>query len=69
MWSKSEIKGKGKQVKGSIKDKIGEVTNNPRLEARGKADRLEGQVQQKVGKARRRVGEVFLKARKGMSGR
>lgn len=69
MWNKSEIKGKGKQIKGSIKDKVGEVTNNPQLEARGKAERLEGQVQQKVGKARRKVGEVLVRARKGMNGR
>jgi uncharacterized protein YjbJ (UPF0337 family) len=33
MGNKDEVKGKAKQIKGAIKDKIGEVTNNPRLEA------------------------------------
>ena len=54
MRNKDEVKGKGKQIKGAIKDKIGEVTNNPRLEAEGEAERLQGQVQETVGKGRRK---------------
>jgi uncharacterized protein YjbJ (UPF0337 family) len=52
MWNKAEIKGKGKQIKGAIKSKVGEVTNNPSLEAEGEAERREGKVQEKIGKVR-----------------
>ena len=36
MRNKAEIKGKAKQIKGAIKAKVGEVTNNPSLEAEEK---------------------------------
>ena len=39
MWNKDEIKGKGKEVKGTIKDKVGELTDNPTLEEEGEEDR------------------------------
>ena len=58
MRSKEEVKGRAKQIKGAIKTKVGEVTNNPRLEAEGKSDRLRGKIQEKVGKGRRKVGEA-----------
>jgi uncharacterized protein YjbJ (UPF0337 family) len=61
MWNKDEIRGKGKQITGAIKDKVGEVTNNPRLEAEGEAEGREGEVQQKIGKGRRKVGEAVEK--------
>jgi len=67
MWNKAEIKGK--QIKGAIKDKVGEVTNNPRLEAEGEAERREGKVQEKVGKVRRKVGKVVAKAGKALGGK
>jgi uncharacterized protein YjbJ (UPF0337 family) len=69
MWNKSEIKGKGKQIKGAIKVKVGEVTNNPNLEAEGEAERREGKVQEKVGKVRRKVGKVVVKAGKALGGK
>jgi len=69
MWNKDEIKGKGKQISGAIKDKVGEVTNNPRLEAEGEAERLEGKVQQKVGKGRRKVGKVIARAGNVLAGK
>jgi len=69
MRNKDEVKGKGKQIKGAIKDKIGEVTNNPRLEAEGEAERLQGQVQEKVGKGRRKVGKAVAKVRRTLAGK
>jgi uncharacterized protein YjbJ (UPF0337 family) len=66
MWNKSEIKGK--QIKGAIKEKVGEVTNNPNLEAEGETERREGKVQEKVGKVRRKVREVVVKAGKALGG-
>ena len=69
MRNKDEVKGKAKQIKGAIKDKVGEVTNNPSLEAEGEAERLEGKVQEKIGKARRKVREVVVKAGKALGGK
>ena len=64
MWNKDEIKGKGKQIEGAIKDKAGKLIGNPNLEAKGKAERVAGKVQEKVGKARRKTGEAVVKAAK-----
>jgi uncharacterized protein YjbJ (UPF0337 family) len=69
MRSKDEVKGKAKQIKGAIKDKIGEVTNNPRLEAEGEAERLQGQVQETVAKGRRKVGKAVVKVRRTLAGK
>jgi uncharacterized protein YjbJ (UPF0337 family) len=35
-------------MKGAIKEKIGQATNNPDLEAEGKAEKVGGKVQKKV---------------------
>jgi uncharacterized protein YjbJ (UPF0337 family) len=64
MWNKTEIKGKGKQIEGAIKDKAGKLIGNPKLEAKGKAERLAGKVQEKVGKARRKTAEAVQKVGK-----
>jgi uncharacterized protein YjbJ (UPF0337 family) len=54
-----ELKGKGKQVAGAAKEKIGKLAGNPGLQDRGSEERFEGKVQEKVGKARRKVGEAI----------
>jgi uncharacterized protein YjbJ (UPF0337 family) len=46
---KDEIKGAGKDVKGSIKEAAGRATGDERLEAEGATDRVEGKVQKGVG--------------------
>lgn len=59
MWNEDEVDGKGKEIKGNIKEKVGQVTGNRNLEGEGQADQVEGKVQKNVGKARRKVGEVI----------
>jgi uncharacterized protein YjbJ (UPF0337 family) len=59
MRYEQELKGKGKQVKGAAKEKLGEVVGNRDLQERGSAERSEGKVQETVGKARRKVGEAI----------
>ena len=54
MWNKAEIKGKGKQIEGAIKDKAGKLIRNPKLQAKGKAERVAGKIQANVGKARQK---------------
>lgn len=46
---KDEAKGAGKQVKGAVKDAVGGLTGNEKLQAEGKLDKAEGKLQQKVG--------------------
>ena len=43
------IKGKLHEMKGKAKEKAGQVTNNPKLEAEGQAERFVGKFQKKVG--------------------
>lgn len=58
MRYEDELKGKGKQVKGAAKEKLGKLAGNPDLQERGSQERFEGKVQEKFGKARRKVGEA-----------
>ncbi len=62
MCNKDEIRGKGKQAAGSVKDKVGEWTEDPDLEAEGEAQRSEGEAQEKFGEGRRKVGEKIREA-------
>jgi uncharacterized protein YjbJ (UPF0337 family) len=55
--TKDEIKGTFHEVKGEIKKKVGQVTNNPDLEAEGKAEHQAGKVEKKVGQ----IKKVFEK--------
>jgi len=47
--TEDKLKGKAHEVKGAVKEKIGQGTNNPDLEAEGKGEKLAGKVQKKVG--------------------
>jgi len=49
--------GKIHEVKGTIKEKVGELTRNPDLEADGRAEKNGGKVQNWVGKVEKAVGE------------
>ena len=69
MWNKDEIKGKGKQISGAIKDKAGELIKDPKVEAKGKAERTAGKLQVKSGKSRRKTGEAVQKAGKTIAGK
>ena len=48
-----QIKGTLHEVKGKAKETVGNVTNNPNLEAEGTAEKLAGKVQKKVGQIER----------------
>jgi uncharacterized protein YjbJ (UPF0337 family) len=69
MWNKDEVKGKGKQIEGTIKNKAGKLTDNPKLEAKGEAERVAGKLQEKSGKARRKTGEAVQKVGKSIAGK
>jgi len=57
--NKDELEGKWEQTKGAVKDKVGEITNDPELESEGEAQRAGGDIQETYGKAKRKVGETI----------
>lgn len=58
MKYEDEVKGKGKQVTGAVKEELGKLTGDRNLEDSGTADRVEGDVQEGFGKAKRKIGEA-----------
>ena len=55
--AKDKLEGKFHEMKGKVKEKAGQVTNNPDLESEGKSENLAGKIQKKVGQ----IKEVFDK--------
>ncbi len=55
--TEDKIKGHFHEVKGKVKETVGQVTNNPKLERKGKSENVAGQFQKKVGQ----IEEVFEK--------
>jgi uncharacterized protein YjbJ (UPF0337 family) len=53
--NRDEIKGKAEKAKGYVKDKAGELLNDPELEAEGEIERASGAVRESVGRARRKA--------------
>ncbi len=47
--NKDRIAGAAKEIKGSVKETVGKVTGDAKLEADGKADKVEGKIQNAVG--------------------
>ena len=47
--TKDQIEGDFHKLKGGVKEKAGQVTNNPDLETKGQTEKLAGKVQKKVG--------------------
>lgn len=57
--NKDELDGKVDQVKGRVKQGVGDMTNNERLHDEGVADEAAGDVQEGFGRGRRKVGEAI----------
>ncbi len=55
--AKDKLEGKAHELKGAVKEKLGQATNNPDLEDEGTAEKVGGKVQKKVGD----VEKVFEK--------
>jgi len=52
-----QVEGKFHEVKGKVKEKIGQLTNDPDLEDEGIAEEVAGKVQNKVGQLKKVVGK------------
>lgn len=57
--NKDELDGKVEQVKGRVKQGVGDMTDNERLHDEGVADEAAGEVQEGFGRGRRKVGEAI----------
>ena len=55
--TKDQIKGTLHEAIGEVKQKVGQVTNDPNLAAEGENETLEGTIQKKVGQ----IKKVFEK--------
>jgi uncharacterized protein YjbJ (UPF0337 family) len=55
--TKDKVDGNFHELKGKVKEKVGQVTNDPNLESKGRSEKLAGKVQKKTGE----VEKVFEK--------
>lgn len=55
--TKDQLEGKLHEVKGAVKEKAGQITDNPKLTLEGEAEKLAGKLQGKLGQ----VEKVFEK--------
>jgi uncharacterized protein YjbJ (UPF0337 family) len=46
---KDRVKGSANQAKGTIKEALGEITGDAKLQGEGKADKVKGKVQNAIG--------------------
>lgn len=58
MPNKDEIAGKIDQLKGKVKQAVGDATNDPQLHDEGVADEAGGELREGYGKVRSKVGEA-----------
>jgi len=57
--SKQEIRGKAKKAKGKVKEAVGILAGDKKMERKGSVERAEGAIEEGLGAARRKVGEVL----------
>jgi uncharacterized protein YjbJ (UPF0337 family) len=55
--TENEIAGKVHEVKGTIKEKVGQLTNDPDLEGEGQGEKIGGKVQKKIGQMENVLGK------------
>ncbi len=56
---KDRVAGSAKQVKGAVKQAVGKVFGDSKLESEGKADKIEGKVQNAIGGVKDAVKDVL----------
>jgi uncharacterized protein YjbJ (UPF0337 family) len=55
--TENKVAGKVHEVKGKVKEKAGQLTNNPELEAEGQDEKIRGKVQKKIGQVEKVLGK------------
>jgi uncharacterized protein YjbJ (UPF0337 family) len=54
---KDKAEGTFRETKGKAKEMAGKITDNPKLEAKGKAENIVGKVQEKIGQVKKVLGK------------
>ena len=57
--NKDEVKGKFREAKGTVKEKVGRAVNDPEMIQDAQNEKSAGRAQETVGKARRKVGDAI----------
>ena len=55
--TKDQAEGKFHEVKGKVKEIVGELSDNPDLEAEGTGENIAGKVQKKIGQVKKALGK------------
>jgi uncharacterized protein YjbJ (UPF0337 family) len=55
--TKNEIAGKMHEVKGNVKRKVGQLTDDTDLQAEGVSEKIAGKIQKKIGQVEKVVGK------------
>lgn len=58
---KDRIAGTAKEIKGSVKEAIGKVVGDAKLQSDGKAEQTEGKIQNAIGGMKDTVREIIKK--------
>ncbi len=59
MESKNEIEGKWKEMKGKLKQKFAQLTDDPLLLIKGEKDELVGKLQVELGKSEDEIQDII----------
>ena len=52
-----QAEGTFHQIRGKLKEIVGELSDNPKLEAEGTGEKMAGKVQEKIGQVKKVLGE------------
>ena len=55
--TKDKVKGTFHEAKGKVKEMAGKLTDNPKLEAEGKAEKITGKAQEKISQVKKVLGK------------
>jgi uncharacterized protein YjbJ (UPF0337 family) len=55
--SRDKMEGTGHKTKGIVKESIGKLSDNPRMEVEGTVEKIAGKVQHKIGEVKKVFGK------------
>jgi len=55
--TKDKAEGAGHELKGKVKEKVCQITNDPEMEGEGTGEKIGGKIQKKIGDIEKVVGD------------
>lgn len=55
--TQDQVEGTFHKIKGKVKEVVGDLSDNPNLEAEGAGEKAAGKVQEKIGQIKKVLGE------------